>query len=150
MSGRALHLRDGKLITNRKTDRRQSKSVPVEHLPDFVLRYTLPASLSFSVALGPTGVIGVTMLRGDVVETSGKNLDWVLGQGAAFLGAIATAAGQELSIPAHLTRDAYPGLTPEAPWRPNVKRSLEMVAVPRPSVVIPRALDRALIFPVKR
>jgi hypothetical protein len=39
MSGRSLHERDGKLITNRKTDRRQSPARPLrDHLEDFALK----------------------------------------------------------------------------------------------------------------
>jgi hypothetical protein len=149
MSGRARHWRDSKLITNRKTDRRQGPRVPQEELPDYVLRFCLPTTLAFSVSPGPTRVVGVTVLRGDMVEARGVNLTWLLGQIAEFLGRLAAQSGQECSIPAHLTRDSYPGTNSGSPWRPAVKRSLELVAVPSASVIIPRALDRALIFPVK-
>lgn len=40
MSGRTLHWREGKLITNRKTDRRQSP--PHQPPPKLILSFTLP------------------------------------------------------------------------------------------------------------
>jgi hypothetical protein len=150
VSGRARHWRDGKLITNRKTDRRQSKSVPPDQMPDWVLRFLLPTNVAFSVAEGPTNVVGVAVVTpGPYVEVRGKNMEWVLRQAAVYLGVI--AGSLELRI-AHalLSRDAYPGPTPDAPWRPNAKRSLCLIHVPGPSVIIPRAHDPALIFPVQR
>lgn len=149
MSGRTLHVRDGQLITNRKTDRRQSARTNPENIPDWVLRFLLPTALAFSVREGQTGVVGVRVtLPGPYVEARGRSQDWVLQQAADYLGKI--AGGLEVRIEqAVLTRDAYPGPTEGGAWRPNVKRTLCMFYVPGPSVVIPRAMDPAIILSVK-
>lgn len=133
----------------RKTDQRRSASVPAELAPDYVLRLVLPRTLAYAVAPGPTGLPGVTVLRGDVVETRGRRWQWVVEQTAAYVGGLARAAAQQVTMQAVLTRDAYPGLTAEAPWRPAVRRSLALIVVPWAAVVIPRALDPAMIVPLR-
>ena len=149
MSGRVRHWRDGELITNRKTDRRQSDRTPPHEMPDWVLRFLLPGDVAFAVSPGPTPIIGVAItVPGPFAEARGKNQEWVLGQAAKFIGAV--AGDRELRIQdAKLTRDAYPRPNAEAPWYPNQKRTLCLIYAPRPSVIIPRALDPALILSVK-
>lgn len=121
MSGRTRHWRDGMLITNRKTDRRQGERVRSENIPDWVLRLQLPDELAFSVATGRTSVAGVTVvLPGPTVEARGRAEWWVLQQMQEFLNRI--GRGLIERVDAVLARDAYPGLTDGAPWRPAVKR----------------------------
>lgn len=121
MSGRTLHWREGKLITNRKTDRRQSPRVKSIDTPDWVLRLQLPDELAFSVSVGRTSVIGVTVvLPGPTVEARGGAEWWVLQQMQEFINKI--GRGLIERVDGVLTRDAYPGLTTGAPWRPAVKR----------------------------
>lgn len=148
MSGRTRHLRDGKWITNRKTDRRQSPRAAPHEMPAFRLTFMLPASIAFSVAEGATGVFGVTVRPGHIVEACGKDRDWVFKQAAEFLGLV--AEGQELSLPATLYRSDTPAPTLSGAATPGYIASVEVIAVPGPSVIYPRYLDRALIFPVKR
>lgn len=162
MSGRTRWQRaDGEWVTGyRKTGRRNPrrsrqdlmnaappKAAPGE-TPDYRLMFELPETIAFSVASGPTSVIGVSVGPRDIVEVIGKNRDWVLGQAAEYLGIV--AGGQPHSIPGKLTRAAYPGPNPSAPWHPDVKLSVEIIYVPKPAVIVPRYLDRAMIFPVKR
>lgn len=157
MSGRSrVALADGRTVTGyRKTLRRNPRRLPVRgatvdpaSVPEWVLRFMLPTTIAFSVAEGHTGVIGVVVKRpGPCVETAGKNLDWVLQQASKYLGSITN--GTELRIEAHLTRAAYPRAAADAPWHPDEKRSLCLIYVPGPSVVIPRALDPAMVFPAK-
>lgn len=90
MSGRTLHLREGELITNRKTDRRQSpprpaldrlhnfnvKSLtrsPAKWVPEVRIAFLLPKSLRGFVASGQHG-IGVKVIKRDFVQiTSGSS-----------------------------------------------------------------------------
>lgn len=152
MSGRARHWRDGKLITNRKTDRRQgpaTERTDPDQMPEYVLRFMLPIAIGFAISEGPTGVIGVTVSRpGPTVEVRGKNLDWVLRQGAAYLGAI--AGDREHIISGRITRDAYPGPTTDGPLRPPIRYACQLICVPGASIIVPRRLDPPMIFPVKR
>lgn len=149
MSGRARHWRDGKLITNRKTDRRQSERTKPEDMPEYVVRFMLPADIGFAIAEGPTGVIGVSVTTpGPTVEVRGKDLDWVLRQAAEYLGKVAN--DREFTIPGRITRDAYPGPTEEGPLRPAIRVSCQLIYVPGASIVVPRRLDPPKIFPVKR
>ena len=86
MSGRTLHLRDGELITNRKTDRRQSaprpllvrlhemndrqaRCSPSTFERDVRVAFLLPKTLQGFVASGRHG-IGVNVLKGFVQITS--------------------------------------------------------------------------------
>lgn len=88
MSGRTLHLRDGKLITNRKTDRRQSRPrEPMERLidaherqarraptawnPSYRLSFVLPKTLQGFVASGDHDH-GIYVLKGLVQVTRGS------------------------------------------------------------------------------
>lgn len=86
MSGRARHLRDGILITNRKTDRRQSRRrSPLERLHDLNVRcarrfpnpwrvrlgFLLPRTIAPFVADGPHG-IGINVYRGFVQISHGS------------------------------------------------------------------------------
>lgn len=149
MSGRSLHLRDGELITNRKTDRRQSPRTPPHRMPDWVLRYMVPITALLSVRDGPAGMIGVKItMPGPYVEVIGKDQEWVLQRGSEYLASI--AGGLEQRVEAKLTREAYPrAAAPDAPWHPNERRSLCLIYVPGPSVVIPRAMHAALVFAAK-
>lgn len=87
MSGRTLHLRDGELITNRKTDRRQSPRRPLlERLhdlnsrdvrprpsdapPEIRMAFLLPKMLQGFVASGPHGPGVAVLARGFVRITS--------------------------------------------------------------------------------
>jgi len=150
MSGRVTWRReDGTKVTGyRKTDRRQAPRVPAHELPDFVLRYALPPQVSFAVAPGEAGILGVTVLSGGIVEARGKNRDWVLKQAGEFLGQVAN--GQEMIVIATLERGESPPATPEAPGRGAYKLTREMVYVPGPSVVYLSPLKKALVFAVKR
>lgn len=88
MSGRALHLRDGELITNRKTERRQSRArpplarlidvhvsqarrTPTAWNPEYRLTFILPKTLQGFVASGPHGN-GVVIFKGLVQVTKGS------------------------------------------------------------------------------
>ena len=88
MSGRALHLRDGVLITNRKTDRRQSpkrplierldtlnvkyaKRYPTRWCPEVRMGFLLPKLWAPFVSSGSHG-IGVNVIRGFVQITNGS------------------------------------------------------------------------------
>jgi hypothetical protein len=89
MSGRTLHQRDGKLITNRKTDRRQSPKRPlIERLYELNdaharrfpsqwqrgvrMGFLLPKELKPFVADGNHG-LGVNVFRGFVQITHGSS-----------------------------------------------------------------------------
>lgn len=146
MSGRVRHWRDGELITNRKTDRRQSKSVPAHLMPDYRLTFMLPAAQGFAVAPGKTPIAGVTVLDGGMVEARGKNRDWVLKQAGEFIGSVAN--GQDMIISVTLTRDDNPPLTSGAPAKGGYRMTREMVYVPSASVVFLHQLKKALVFPV--
>jgi hypothetical protein len=104
VSGRTLHLRDGALITNRKTDRRQSpKRPPLERLhemnvklarknpsqwaPDVRVCFLLPKTLAAFVASGPHG-IGVVVFKGFVQVTS-YSLEQCLQQARDFFATVA-------------------------------------------------------------
>lgn len=93
MSGRTLHLRDGELITNRKTDRRQSKPRPLlERLDKLNVRYAkrhptrwspevrmgflLPKAWAPFVSSGSHG-IGVMVFKGFVQITNGSAAECV-------------------------------------------------------------------------
>lgn len=88
MSGRALHLRDGEWITNRKTDRRQApkrplierldtlnlkyaKRYPTRWCPEVRMGFLLPKLWAPFVASGSHG-IGVNVIRGFVQITNGS------------------------------------------------------------------------------
>jgi hypothetical protein len=102
MSGRSLHLRDGKLITNRKTDRRQTAARPMAErllefnrngLADVVgkevrIAFLLPASLQPMVASGPHGV-GITVFARGFVRINGHSAEQCFGLARNFLGSIA-------------------------------------------------------------
>lgn len=149
MSGRAKHWRDGELVTNRKTDRRQAKRLPPDQMPDWRLTFLMPASIAFSVSPGPTGVLGVTvLLPGPMVEARGKNRDWVLQQASTYLGQV--AGGVEIKTEATLERGDDPPATEDAPAHGKAKYTREMVYVPGASVVFLHPAKGALVFPVKR
>lgn len=102
MSGRSLHLRDGKLITNRKTNRRQGPARPMAEqlrdlnrkgLEDVVgkevrMAFLLPASLQGMVASGQHG-IGVTVFAKGFVRISGHSAEQCFSLARDFLGVIA-------------------------------------------------------------
>ena len=104
MSGRTLHLRDGVLITNRKTDRRQqpkrpllerlhemnarlAKRHPSKWAPDVRVCFLLPKTLAGFVASGPHG-IGVVVFKGFVHITS-YSLEQCLQQARELFASIA-------------------------------------------------------------
>ncbi len=123
MSGRVrTTLADGRRVTGyRKTLRQRGARIPTEQMPDWVLRLQLPDSLAFSVATGQTSFRGVTVvIPGPTVEARGKNQRWVENQAQAYLTKI--GAGLIDGAEGVLTRDAYPGPTSGAPWRPAVRR----------------------------
>lgn len=145
MSGRVRWRRDGETVTGyRKTDRRQAKAVPSEYR----LTYLLPAALAFSTREGPTGFAGVTVLPGGMVESRGRNRDWVLQQGSQFLGQI--GGGMTITVQATLERQPDPPLTSGAPAHGGSSTSREMIYVPGASVVFLHPLKRALVFQVAR
>ena len=102
MSGRSLHLRDGKLITNRKTDRRQGPARPMAErlfelnlkgLDDVVGRevrmaFLLPASLQGFVASGQHG-IGVTVFARGFVRIGGHSSEQCFGLARDFFQDVA-------------------------------------------------------------
>ena len=104
MSGRTLHLRDGELVTNRKTDRRQSPRRPLlvrlheinerqaRRNPspwkfDVRLGFLLPKMLQPFVASGPHGN-GVTVHRGFVQIRHGSTEECLL-SAAEFFAVVA-------------------------------------------------------------
>ncbi len=104
MSGRTLHLRDGVLITNRKTDRRQSpprpplerlhemnvkiaRRNPTKWMPDVRVCFLLPKTLSAFVPSGPHG-LGVLVFKGFVQITS-YSLEQCLQQAREFFATVA-------------------------------------------------------------
>lgn len=102
MSGRARHWRDGELVTNRKTDRRQRKARPVqERLQETNSRCTkrfksgwrirlgfwLPNEYRGFVSDGPHG-IGVDVWKGFVHVSNGSS-DECFMSAANFLATIA-------------------------------------------------------------
>lgn len=101
MSGRSLHLRDGELITNRKTDRRNPRREPHEQRqrlifaafakPDAALvcmAFRLPKSLEPFVAPGPHG-IAVEVLTGWYVRIVGASADHCCTFARTFLAGLA-------------------------------------------------------------
>lgn|GEM_PF-3144817 len=148
MSGRSLHLRDGKLITNRKTDRRQAERTPPDLMPDWRVTLPLPGRLAFSVSAGmPTGIIGVEVGQGPAIEARGKNWEWVYRQAGEFLARI--AKGWQGRIAMRVERDAYPGLTQSGPLHPAIDRTQDVLLITEPSFVVTRPFKDPLIFPVK-
>lgn len=152
MSGRALHWRDGELITNRKTDRRQAPRLARHEMPEWRITLPLPGALAFSVSSDmPTGVIGVAVTRDSrgvpQIEATGKDCLWLFGQIAAFLGKIANGWQGRASLRAQ--RASYPGVTDGAPLRPAIDRAQDVYLVMQPSLVIPRGHREPLILPVK-
>lgn len=101
MSGRSLHWRDGKLITNRKTDRRQSAPRPItERLADlnrkgidkldgarFRMAFMLPKTLQGFVATGKHGLC-INVVRG-FVQIESPSVEQCYLEARQFLGAIA-------------------------------------------------------------
>ena len=90
MSGRTHHWRDGKLITNRKTDRRQSpRRRPENQFPDIRLTCALPKTLAFAVAPGVHGY-GVEVLNGGVAQIIGNSAEHCFLLARAFFAKVAT------------------------------------------------------------
>lgn len=106
MSGRSLHERDGVLITNRKTDRRQGakRSAP-ERLHDLNLKvlrsnrspggapsahmaFLLPRSLQGFVTTGQHG-IGVNVLARGFVQITGHSAEQCFGLARDFFADVA-------------------------------------------------------------
>lgn len=102
MSGRSLHLRDGKLITNRKTDRRQSRARPLPErlhdlnsrcrrrypevwVSDVRLGFLLPKELSAFVVSGRHGP-GINIIRGFVQVTHGSAEECFMSAAMFFAG----------------------------------------------------------------
>lgn len=104
MSGRSLHLRDGKLITNRKTDRRQSPKRPIavrlaeinrKGINQVVgvevrMAFLLPQSLRGFVASGRHGV-GVNVMARDFVQITGHSAEQCYSLARTFFADVAKA-----------------------------------------------------------
>jgi predicted RNA-binding protein len=122
MSGRTRHLRDGELITNRKTDRRQSpprpllerlgdlnekhrKRDPDRWVPDVRVGFLLPKSLEAFVASGKHG-IGVNVTRGFVQITS-ESAEQCFQRAREFLAAVAKQR-PAFTVMASVISDAHP------------------------------------------
>lgn len=98
MSGRTLHLRDGELITNRKTDRRNPRRDPREKLLDvakagpdkFPIRlvFRLPKTLEGFVAAGMHG-LNVQALSGGMIRIGAASSEQCFIAARAFFEAIA-------------------------------------------------------------
>jgi hypothetical protein len=101
MSGRSLHLREGKLITNRKTDRRQSPTQPLkERLHDLALTgtadtgnrvrmvFVLPKALEPFVSRGALDG-GVEVLGRGFVRISNWSADKCFGRAQTFFRDVA-------------------------------------------------------------
>jgi hypothetical protein len=107
MSGRTRHWRNGELITNRKTDRRNPRRASAAASPAEAKRliFPLPPSLSCFVSPGPTGVTGVTVQPDHRVEVKGLERSWLFRQARAFLASISKGHG-EVSVIATLEMPA--------------------------------------------
>lgn len=141
MGGRARHLRDGALITNRKTDRRQSARAPVA-APGWRLFFPLPAGLRFSVADGAHGNVSIEHGCGTIVGTT---QGWLFDQLAKFLMAVARDIRQ-VHIDAHLSRDDHTAPSSRPPRRGD-EGYVEIVAASgRPVVVIASQYMRAAVW----
>lgn len=99
MSGRSLHLRDGVLITNRKTDRRNPRRDPRIRLRELALgnspdgfpirvAFRLPKTLEGFVAPGQHG-IGIQVLKGGFVRIGSHSAEQCFMSAGAFLATIA-------------------------------------------------------------
>jgi hypothetical protein len=134
MSGRTLHLRDGELITNRKTDRRQSPRRPLlvrlheinerqaRRNPspwkfDVRLGFLLPKMLQPFVASGPHGN-GVTVHRGFVQIRHGSTEECLLS--AAEFFAVVARGRSAFVVMASI-------VSPTHPDRPGCGRWLSVV-----------------------
>lgn len=106
MSGRSRHLRDGKWITNRKTDRRQSVAVT----GSFELSFLLPDALAFAIAPGPGQGWGVVIEDGGLVKIVGNSVQHACRLAAAFLDRVAPAI--DLILKASLKRLPEGGTAP--------------------------------------
>jgi hypothetical protein len=128
MSGRTLHWRDGKLITNRKTDRRQSPSTPRHERPPMLLTFELPGLLGLGLTPGhhPT-IKGVTIKgpRGHV-QVEGRRQDWLLEQAVELLRELAPH-GLVQPVSMHLTKENEPGPTISGPWERGDNRVLQIL-----------------------
>ena len=120
MSGRTLHLRDGALITNRKTDRRQSPKRPLldrlhelngrraRKAPGWDARvgFMLPKHLAAFVSSGNHG-IGVDVFRG-FVQVGGSCSAQCFERACEFLAIVAKEHG-EFTVRASIMSAARPG-----------------------------------------
>lgn len=100
MSGRTRHLRDGVLITNRKTDRRNPRRDPRDKLRELAAASTgpdsfpvrlvcrLPKMLEGLVAAGPHGV-GVQVMSGGYLRIGGHSAEQCFQKAQAFFAAVA-------------------------------------------------------------
>jgi hypothetical protein len=105
MSGRTLHWRDGELITNRKTERRQSprrptlarlhdlnvtslKRSPPRWVPEVRIAFLLPKTLRGFVASGAHG-IGVKVIKRDFVQVCSGSSEQCFKLAQEFLRVVA-------------------------------------------------------------
>lgn len=122
MSGRTLHFRDGELITNRKTDRRQSPKRPLlERLhelndkcarrypsrwcPDVRVGFILPKMLQPFVASGPHGAVNVHKGFVQVTEVSRQRC---LDRLQEFFASVAKQR-EAMTITASVSSSTHPG-----------------------------------------
>lgn len=141
MSGRSLHLRDGQLITNRKTDRRQGpRSEPVEK----ELSFYLPTILGLTPP-GYHGVVATRVEEGGRVVVNGKgDPKWMFGQAVELLRRlIGKREIPKQTIPATLAYAAERAPTDLAPARPAHcdGYTIQIAAGGKVHVVSPAAKD---------
>jgi hypothetical protein len=135
MSGRTRHWRDGELITNRKTDRRNPRTRH-EDQPELRFIFTLPRVLMSFVSTGEHN--SVTVEADGRCTVHGKDREWVLKKAAEFLREIA----HDMVLPVMagvLFCPRYPAPTLGAPDRPGYQDNYQIVvASANPAVVISR------------
>lgn len=132
-------------------------AVKVEHrrasheMPDWRLRFALPAAFGFGFVPGPVlGVVGVHIVqdagRGLYVEIVGKNAQWICDRVAAFIRKHAKGR-PGMRISATMARDGEPNATPSAPGRAGERRAGEIIFVTgNPAVVIDGFAMHTLFF----
>lgn len=136
MSGRTrVTLADGRRVTGfRKTLRQNPRQQEPDAALPFTLRFELPAMIAATVAQGDTAFPGVKVLPLNWVEATGHGLEWVCKQAAAFYGSLGDQMNREIAFTVE---------------RGSFRFSHHFNYVPGPSVVFPRRLKKALVFPVQ-
>ncbi len=141
MSGRSrVTLPDGRTVTGfRKTLRRNPRAfdplADADPAVPFELRVVLPRHAA--VSEGASGVVGVSVERQAtdlVAVATGHGLEWVFRQAAEFLGRLRPGTDEQMRFT--VTRGRF-------------RAGGELIYVPGPSVIVPRATRKTLVLAIR-